>query len=89
MRQRQRDYKAYKSWSREPSRINLKKDFKRNEETNDSKNSKINNCYTIKIDSFQSKSFKVVFIKFGPYSDTLIIKRYFIADNYSQILRFE
>ena len=46
-------------------------------------------CYTIKIDSFQSKSFNVVFIKFGPYSDTLIIKRYFIADNYSQILRFE
>ena len=39
VRQRQRDYKAYKSWSREPSRINLKKDLKRNEETNDLKNS--------------------------------------------------
>ena len=43
VRQRQRGYQAYKSWSREPSRINLKKDFKRNEETKDSKNSKINN----------------------------------------------
>ena len=49
----------------------------------------VGKCYTVKIDSFQSKSFNVVFIKFGPYSDTLIIKRYFIADNYSEILQLE
>ena len=35
VRQRQTGYKAYKSSSREPSRINLKKDFKSNKETND------------------------------------------------------
>ena len=41
VRQRERGYKAYKSRSREPSRINLKKIFEVNEETNDSKHSKI------------------------------------------------
>ena len=32
------------------------------------KSGKKEECYTIKIDSFRSKSFNVVFIEFGPYS---------------------
>lgn len=31
-------------------------------------------CYTIKIDSFQSKSFNIVFIKFGRYLDTFALR---------------
>ena len=47
-------------------------------------------CYSIKMDSFRSKILTVVFLlKLLLIRDTLIVERYFIADNYSQILRLK
>ena len=46
-------------------------------------------CYTTKIDSFRGKVSTLLLLNLVLIRDTLIIERNFIADNYSQILRFE